>query len=277
MQKYACLSIDVEVDPGRENMIPLLFSDREKLSCLKEILQKNLVPLTAFIVMRDVNLFKCGLDDLCKNIDVELGTHSYSHIQKISASKEEVDKSFEDFFNIWGYPPLGYRAPNTLINHLGIKNLIKKGYSYDGSIVPSIRFDEFHYNNLGYSRNPFKFVYNGSELIELPVATMARIRIPLIFSYVKLFGLSTYRVMSYAFPFPNQLVLYLHPYDLYPAECKDGFSKPWKKLAHLRNSGREFKILDKLIKLLLKRGYKFITMGKLAKTLENEEIAKVFI
>lgn len=277
MQKYACLSIDVEVDPGRKNLVPLLFSDSTKLTYLKEVLQRNSVPLTAFVVMRDVNLFKGGLDDLCENIEIELGTHSYSHIQKVSASKEEVDRSFEAFSKTWGYPPLGYRAPNTLINHFGLKNLIKKGYYYDGSIVPSMRFDEFHYNNWSYPRTPFKFIHDGNELIELPVATMAGIRIPLIFSYVKLFGLNAYKAISHVFPFPEQVVLYFHPYDLYPSECKDGFVKPWKRFAHLRNSGKEFKILDELIKYLLKSGYKFITMGELAKSVKNEPISEVFI
>ncbi|MHB8370650.1 MAG: DUF3473 domain-containing protein [Leptospirales bacterium] len=262
--KIACISIDVEKDPGRPGQVPLLFSDNDKLNRLINLFSFNSLPLTAFVVMGEASLFKEGLGIIAESCDVELGVHSYSHDQRHSATNDEIHRSFECFRELWGYPPLGYRAPNTLIDHDGLSNLLECGFYYDSSIVPSIRFDEYGYNNIHYPRTPFIFEKNGKRLVELPVATLAGIRLPLTFSYLKLLGFQTYRALSSLMPLPNQICIYLHPYDLYTHECDWGFQKSWKRLAHLHNSYKAFDILEKLIAMLIEREYQFVTMSTLA-------------
>jgi peptidoglycan/xylan/chitin deacetylase (PgdA/CDA1 family) len=249
-----------------ERRIRLLDDDRyfERFTGL---LRKHDVPLTSFTVMSAAPDYADRLNALAQTIPVEFAVHSYSHDTKNPASKDEVRRSWETYGEIWNAQPQGYRTPNCLIDAQGIENLAEQGYRYDSSIVPSVRPDGYAYNNARFGRNPFRFSTPGGSLVELPVACLAGIRLPFIFSYVKLVGLALYRAALAGFPLPEIVVTYLHPYDLYVGEIAQHIPG-WKRYAHSRNSGRAFELLDDLIATLKLHGYAFALMGNVATAIE---------
>jgi hypothetical protein len=268
-QKIACITLDLERDPGFTGLMPRLFNDENYFSSFIKILKKYNIPITIFMVMGDQQYLDGCIKKLEElSISFEIAMHSYTHDQKHAASKEEVISSkiiFEKYYK--NQKILGYRSPNTLMDLSGIKNLIENNFQYDSSIVPFVRFDEYGYNNLKYPREPFYFSFGGRRLIEFPIATLSIIRLPFIFSYIKLLGISLYKTLIAIFPLPKTVVLYMHPYDFYPHLCGIGDGKGWKKWAHGRNAKKSLELFDKTMFLLQVKGYKFNLMTDVYKNL----------
>jgi hypothetical protein len=264
MPKIACLSIDMEPDLGcTKQKIRLLDEDR-KLEALSSLLRQEDVPLTAFVVMKHARRYADRLNALARMSDVEFAVHSYSHNQAEPASASEINRSWDEFSAVWNCEPSGYRSPNCLIDSGGLQRLAARGYQYDSSITPSIRFDRYGYNHIHLPRTPFVVEGTEHDILELPVACMRGVPVPFILSYVKLFGLGAYRLAVPFAPLPDVVACYFHPYDLYAAEIADGI-KGWKRYAHMRNSSNGMNLLQGMIKLLKKQNYHFVLMRDLAR------------
>lgn len=270
-RRFACLTVDMEPDlrcPDRR--IRLLDEDR-RLEALTSLLTRENVPLTSFTLMMDAKRHFERLQTMAANATVEFAVHSYSHDVSNPASEDEVRRSAEAFEDLWNAKPLGYRTPNCLINDRGIDTLARHGFLYDSSIVPSIRSDKYAYNNLRFGRMPFRCTGPGGTILELPVACLGGVRVPFIFSYVKLLGLSAYRAALEVFPLPDVVVTYFHPYDLYAGEIAHNVAG-WKRYAHQRNGSRGMELLAEVIALLKERGYEFILMRDLAARFNDQHL-----
>jgi hypothetical protein len=227
------------------------------------VLQGETVPLTCFTQMSQAARYFDQLNALAALAEVEFAVHSYSHDTHNPASPDEVRRGWETFADLWNAAPLGYRAPNCLIDERGIDTLTRQGFAYDSSIVPALRVDRYAYNNLQYGRDPFRFDGPSGTIIEYPVACLRGVRLPFIFSYIKLFGLAMYEAAMRACPLPETVVLYLHPYDLY-IDAVSPHLTGWKRQAHLRNARRAPQLLLDVIALLKRLDYTFVRMGELA-------------
>jgi peptidoglycan/xylan/chitin deacetylase (PgdA/CDA1 family) len=267
--KVACLTLDLEPDLRAPDGRVRLLDDDAKLEWLLALLKREAVPLTSFTVMSMAERYPDRLQALAREADIEFAVHSYSHDRANPASDYEVERSWDVFGKLFNAPPQGYRAPNCLIDHAGIARLARRGFEYDSSIVPSVRFDEYGYNNLSYGRTPFRFEVDGRGIIEFPVACLAGVRVPLIFSYAKVFGVAAYRLASAVLPLPDVAVTFFHPYDLYAGEIADNIPG-WKRYAHLRNAGRAPLLLERLIAMFKWQGYRFAKLGDVAQRLETD-------
>lgn len=194
MQKIACLSLDLEPDLGcPERRIRLLDED-DKLGALALLLRRENVPLTTFVVMKYARPYGDRLNVLAQTAEIEFAVHSYSHNQSEPASANEIERSWAEYCDVWNYEPRGYRSPNCLIDGGGLQRLATRGYQYDSSVTPSIRFDRYSYNNMHLPRTPFIVEGSGRNILELPIACLSGVPIPFIVSYVKLFGLRAYQL-----------------------------------------------------------------------------------
>jgi peptidoglycan/xylan/chitin deacetylase (PgdA/CDA1 family) len=275
MQKIACLSIDMEPDLGRPDQRICLLDEDDKLETLSLLLRREAVQLTAFVVMKHARPYADRLNALARMAEVEFAVHSYSHNQAEPASADEIERSWDEFCAVWNCEPRGYRSPNCLIDSGGLQRLAARGYQYDSSITPSIRFDRYGYNHMHLPRMPFLVEGGEHEILELPIACLRGAPIPFILSYVKLFGLGAYRLAVPFLPLPDVVSCYFHPYDLYASEIAHGI-KGWKKYAHLRNSGKAVNLLEGMIKMLKKQGYQFKLMRDLAQsTLASGNIPRI--
>jgi hypothetical protein len=253
-----------------ERRIRLLDDDR-RLESFTSLLSHERVPLTSFTLMGEAKRYFDRLQAMAAAATVEFAVHSFSHDTTQPASEDEVRRSWETFGDLWGTEPLGYRTPNCLIDERGIDTLARRGFLYDSSIVPSFRPDGYAYNNLRYARTPFRFASDTASILELPVACLNGVRLPFIFSYVKLFGLGAYRSALSLFDLPEVVVTYFHPYDLYADEIAANIPG-WKRYAHQRNGHRGLELLGEVIALLKGRGYEFVLMGDLAKRYIGEPL-----
>lgn len=263
-RKVACISIDMEPDLRDPEKRIRLLDDDHRMDAFAALLQREGVPLTSFTVMSHAPRYLDRLNALAQRCEVEWAVHSYSHDTAHPASREEAKRAWETFGELWNCAPSGYRTPNCLIDDRGLENLTAQGYTYDSSIVPSARPDGFAYNNLRFGRMPFQFESAYGTLTELPVACLAGMRLPFIFSYVKLLGLNAYRAALPLFPLPDVVVTYLHPYDLYVGDIQHNIPG-WKRYAHARGAAGAFSLLESIITLLKRRGYEFALMRDVAR------------
>jgi peptidoglycan/xylan/chitin deacetylase (PgdA/CDA1 family) len=270
-QKIACLSIDVEPDLWCPKERLRLFESASRLDALCSLFRRNGVPLTCFVVMKHATRYKEALASVADAVEIELAVHSFSHDQRSPATADEVRRAWDTYCDIWNREPRGYRAPNCLIDAQGLRNLSDQGFLYDSSVTPSIRLDRFGYNNWHLPTKPFLFESAPRNILELPIACFSGIRVPLVLSYVKLFGLRAYEVASRFLSLPNIAVVYFHAYDLYITEIADN-CPGWKKYAHLRNGGRGLQILDDMIGMMKQQGYQFMLMECVARNLMQDDL-----
>jgi peptidoglycan/xylan/chitin deacetylase (PgdA/CDA1 family) len=261
--RLAALTLDLEPDLRCPEGRIRLLDDDDRFAGFLALLADAAVPLTCFTVMSIAPRYADRLAVLARKAAVEFAVHSFSHDPANPATGDELRRSWDAFGELWNREPLGYRAPNCLIDDGGIARLIDQGFRYDSSITPSVRFDSYGYNRLGYARTPFAFTDGERQLVELPIACLAGIRLPFVLSYIKLLGFATYRAASAVLPLPAVAVTYFHPYDLYAAEIADRIPG-WKRRAHLRNAAGAPALLRQAIGLLQARGYRFVAMSDLA-------------
>lgn len=262
-KKVACISVDMEPDLRCSAGRIRLLEDDKKLNAFCDVMREERVPLTCFTVMKSAPNYLSELNALAQRIRIEFAVHSFSHDQKNPASASEVRLSWEMYCELWNKEPMGYRSPNCLIDSSGLKNLCQQGFKYDSSVVPTVRFDRYGYNNLHLPQQPFSIESSERALVELPVACVRPMRVPVVLSYIKLVGLSAFELAIKAFGLPQIVVVYFHPYDLYAAEIAHNIPG-WKRYAHLRNGRNGLALLLRVIRLLKAQGYQFRLMGDLA-------------
>lgn len=265
MQKIACLSLDMEPDLRCPDQRIRLLEEDHKLDTLTSLLRREDVPLTAFVVMKHARPYADRLNALARKVKVEFAVHSYSHNQVEPASADEIERSWDEYCDVWNSEPRGYRSPNCLIDSGGLQRLAARGYQYDSSVTPSIRFDRYGYNNMHLPRTPFMVEGSEHDILELPVACLRGVPIPFALSYVKLLGLRAYQLAVPLLPLPDIVTCYFHPYDLYASEIAHGI-KGWKRYAHLRNSGNAVTLLEGMIRMLKNQCYQFTLMRDLAQS-----------
>jgi peptidoglycan/xylan/chitin deacetylase (PgdA/CDA1 family) len=262
VEKIACLTLDLEPDLRSPDKRVRLLEHPGKLERLLDFLKNSQTPLTCFSVMSLAKHYRDELLALSQRMEIEFAVHSFSHDKKNPASANEIERCWDEFGALFNRTPGGYRSPNCLIDEQGLRRVAKRGFAYDSSIVPSVRLDEYGYNNLSYGRMPFRFNFGEMQLLELPVACMAALRIPFVFSYAKLAGMSIYRALSALMPLPDIAVTYFHPYDLYIEEIADNIPG-WKRYAHMRGAHRGFELLSGFASILRDRGYRCAKMSEL--------------
>jgi len=250
-----------------------LLDDDDRMQRLVGTLRTQGVPLTCFTVMSHAARYLDRLNALAAATPVEFAVHSFSHDTSNPASDNEVQRSVQTYRELWNSDPSGYRSPNCLIDDRGIDTLSRAGFMYDSSVVPSVRPDRYAYNNLRFGREPFRFEGPNGTILELPIACLGGLRLPLVFSYVKLLGLGAYQTAMNVFPLPDIVVTYFHPYDLYIDEIAHNIPG-WKQYAHRRNGRHAEAMLGDLIGLLKRRGYTFVLMKDLAATLADRSLIK---
>ena len=267
-KRIACVTLDIESDLLDKSGRIRMFDSTDLMRQYSRIVQKHNIKVTGFLVTSLIEKYSTEIKLLSQTIPIEFGVHSHSHERRMQYFADEVSSSvaaYEDFF---GVKPIGYRAPNGLIDSKGIVSLIENQFNYDASIFPSIRLDEYGYSNLHLPNQPFRFVHSGNEIIELPAACLDTLRLVFSMSYIKFLGLDIYKTLMRFFPLPDVVILDSHPYDYYINQIA-GNIHGWKKYAHLRNCDQAFEVFESVITLLREKGYEFMLMSELYKYVTN--------
>jgi len=268
MKKIACITLDIEPDLRDPQRRVRMFEDAGLMDKYVTVIQASGIKVTGFLVTSLLETYGPEIDQFSQRIPIEFGVHSHNHDQQNACTREEVDQAFHAHQAFWENAPLGYRAPNGLIDKAGINNLLDYKFQYDASIFPTIRFDEYGYMNLNFPIVPFRFVRGQESLVELPFACLRTIRLVFSLSYAKLLSLSMYRMLMMFFPLPDVVILGSHPYDFYIPLIIDNI-KGWKRFGHLRNARRTFDIFEQIVKMLNGQGYEFMYMSELSRYVQS--------
>jgi len=272
-ERTACLSMDIESDLHSSRPHIELFSNPRFLDPFRELINEEQVPITAFLVTRLLHKIPGLIQRVAGLLPIRFEAHSHSHLQREPDSAREISKTMQAFETVLGYPPRGYRAPNGLMSREGLLRLVEAGFRYDSSIFPSVRFDEFAYNNLSLPTEPFLFT-TPRPIVEIPVGVIPRIRLVISISYIKLFGFRTYQVLIRALGLPKSVVILCHPYDFTIESCLPRIHG-WKRYAHARNAGNSLEILRKLIRTLKTAGYRFDSIDKVVEQLDIDRLPRI--
>jgi hypothetical protein len=187
------------------------------LNFLKE---RNLV-ITVFIVGQDAALEKnqAVLKSLAE-AGHEIGHHSFNHepwyhINTEEQIETEIAHAEESIENVTGRKPIGFRGPGFSVSQTVIDVLIRHGYLYDASTLPTYigplarlyyfmtarlnKAEKRQRDNLfGSLQDGFRSVKpylwpqknagSGRQMVEIPVTTMPIIKIPFHVSYIIYIG-----------------------------------------------------------------------------------------
>jgi len=261
-KRIACITLDIEPDLRDPQRRVRMLEDAALLERYVAIIQAHQVKVTGFLVTSLIEPYGRELEQLSRRIPIEFAVHSHDHDTRRACSREQVERAMAAHEAFWGSAPLGYRAPNGLLNPAGVGYLMDCGFQYDSSIVPSVRLDEHAYWNLRFPREPFRFARGRQSLVELPCACLRGVRLGLSLSYAKVLGLRFYRLLAAFFPLPSAVVLGSHPYDFYVSLIAQ-YLKGWKKHAHLSNAQQASRIFEQIIDMLRQQGYEFAYMSDL--------------
>lgn len=273
-EKVVCLTLDVEQDYGDLLEEPS-YEGLEHIVELTDFLKGRGIPLTCFVQGSILETHPNEVERLFA-LDIEFELHSYSHPGPWQMDTEfEVAKGKEVYREFFGRDPIGYRSPLGVIERKDYEILASNYFRFDSSVFPSLRPGTF--NNLRKPTRPY--LIDNPKIVEFPFAVFSDIiRVPIALSYIRLLG-KPYLYLLKTFHLPNLVVFDFHLHDLFELSSSDKI--PLEKFSFIHN--RIFRkiyqggqttglhILDELIGVLQKRGYKFMKLIDVYEAIHTEE------
>jgi len=224
------LTVDVEewyhgLWPGSDKIVSEYYGHKipkgtfvEPLQHILEIFEKHNVRST-FFVLGETAEYAPEMIEKIHGLGHEIASHSYLHRDLTKISSTEVEKSEKEnrhlLERITGETPKGFRAPLFKINSEVIGLLMKVGYLYDSSVIPSIRIPGW-FGYYGAPTNPYVLAGRRNNFFEVPITVFPFLRLPagggwflrnLGETYVK----TAVRVLLRR---EVPVVLYVHPLDV---------------------------------------------------------------
>lgn len=258
-QKLICYTLDLEHDYA--GLSPFdkydAFEQKKALTKLSRLIHRHGLKLTVFATGKVLTARKETVK-FFQDQGAEIELHGHHHVIFGSDTKREIRSGVEAYRDYFKKNPMGYRSPGGVFGPNLLSCLQKEGIRYDSSLIPSFRWGV--YKNL---RSPLcPFYSSGVPVLELPVGVIPRVRLPVAASYIKLFGLSTYRTLFSLCGTPSPLVYILHLVDLIPSPMRKNLPLFWRIL-YSKSEKRSFEIFRESLSSFEEMGYKAEYMSRL--------------
>jgi len=154
----------------------------------------------------------------------EIASHGYGHelVSKQSPAqfREDIRRSKDILENLIGTKVLGYRAPSFSITSWAIEILVEEGFQYDSSI--NNRFRSSSAGKFSRPSNYYPINTPSGVLLEIAPSTITTLGIQLPVGgggYFRLLPYSATRLLLKRLERQgSKLVIYLHPWELDPAQ-----------------------------------------------------------
>lgn len=187
-QPTICLTLDLEEDHAGQIFDRFEALTHPQNAAFISFLKANDIPVSVFIQGKlfapPHNAFITRLKNELAPDLVEFFLHAHSHEFRLADAGSNIvtgKRSFERFF---GYPPIGYRAPEGRITPAGIKRLQHNGFVFDSSLFPSVLPKPSAFlKQFSIMRHAHK-----NNFREIPVTTVPGSLFPLTLSWIKCVG-----------------------------------------------------------------------------------------
>ena len=256
-EKLACITLDFETDYGDRIGEFNILNEKEKLAELGNLFSTLNTPVSAFIRTDMLMNYPASLDIL-KLVATDYHSHSHTHDTKAFNSKTEFTESMSMFEEVFGYKPLGYRAPQGVLFDGDIELLKEYGFKFSSSVFPSYRPGKF--NNISFPIDPF--IYDNG-IIELPFSVVPTLRYVISLSYLKLAGMSLNKALFSMFGLPNIVIFDSHLHDYIVNKASYSKLPQHLQIAWGINKNAGMKYFEIFVNILKEKGYQFITMTDL--------------
>lgn len=193
----------------------------------------------------------------------EIGSHTHRHVHLSEQSKaqrhEELHTSRTLLEDVTGTSVTGFRAPSFDIAHDHFETLDSAGYAYDSSIVPCRSIPGWYGGEHSTTRpTPASEIEAGASpsIMELPVAVMPGLRLPLTGTWLRFFGVR-YTIWGMKLLAHQGItpILYIHPWELVDLPPVEGVPR--------RVYWRTGKWMQRAVKTILDTGFAFVSMRSL--------------
>ncbi|MDH4220872.1 MAG: polysaccharide deacetylase family protein [Candidatus Aminicenantes bacterium] len=260
-QKLICYTVDLEHDYAGLSSSDKYeaFSHREDLDRLADIVRRFELKLTVFATGKVLTQRKETVK-FFQDLGAEIELHGYHHIMYQPDVALEIKKGMEAYRKYFGKNPMGYRSPGGVISPILLKTLASEGIQYDSSLVPSFRWRV--YKNLKSPIQPF--YHPEAPIFELPIGVVPKIRLPIAASYIRLLGLSTYKLLFGLFGTHSPLVYLFHLVDLIPTEMLKRLSLFWR-CVYTKGQKKGVEVFEASVRYFKNMGYKPEFMSNLHK------------
>jgi hypothetical protein len=261
-QKLICYTLDLEHDyaglsPSEEYEA---FHHTGILDRFSDIVQRFELKLTVFATGKVLDQKK-ETADFFQALGAEIELHGYNHVMYNPNLVFELQKGIEVYRKTFGKNPLGYRSPGGAISPVLLKALAAEGIRYDSSLIPSFRWGV--YKNMKSPIQPFRD--SEASILELPIGVVPKIRIPIAASYIRLLGLTTYKLLFALFGTKSPIVYLFHLVDLIQTNMRKQLSPFWR-LVYAKGQRKGLEVFEHSVKHFKNMGYEPEYMSQLYKT-----------
>lgn len=251
----ACLTLDLENNWNFEDP-ELKYATFDYIDDYVDLVNSLDLPISVFVVGQTIEDRPDALEQIRDRLNAEFHLHSYSHDLTGQADlKREVRLGTKAFKSYFGRPPEGYRSTQGRISGDDFQVLESANFRFDSSVFPSYRPGQ--YNNLTAPLEPFRATGTDS-LLEIPVAVVPHVRIPLSQSYIKAIGPFILKLLRHV-QLPDVMIINTHLQDFYHTPAHEHLG-PLKKHFYNRNIDNAETFFIKVVKILRNRNSSFVKM-----------------
>jgi hypothetical protein len=265
----AVLSVDVELfehTPAYRSAAGTLDSagvGLEGVRFLREALERHDATTTAFVVSEIVDDHPDAIAAIA-DADHEIASHTRSHrlLTELSPDerREELAHSREQLEAVTDADVRGFRAPAFDFGSDHFQLLAETGYAYDSSVAPCRAIPGWYGGEHDHNRPVAATAIDpdaAPELVEVPIAVMPGLRLPLTGTWLRFFGVR-YTLLGMRLLARRGIapVLYVHPWELVDLPAVDGVPKR----VHVRTGAW----MRRAIERILSAPFEFTTVRRLA-------------
>lgn len=245
----ACMTLDLETDYATGK-----FHGSTGIIRLCDFCQSAGIPLTVFVEGRIIRDYREVLSLFPPPTEFELHCNDHRYIPDTPESLASGIKSFSSAFQ---RSPRGYRAACYKTTDELMMALVNHGFAWDSSCLPNFG-GVFSFRKTPSNR-PFR-LSNG--LVELPIAVLPGLGLPLTMSFISLLGLQSIKVFIMTLGLPCLMVFVIHLHDLFPSPALSEATL-LRRIGHNWNYRLgftdPFERFKSFINILKERNYQFFT------------------
>lgn len=281
MKKYAIITMDVE--DWYHTYFPEASIDKstsllDGLDIALDIMKKENIKGSFFVVGEIADKLAAKLRRMDKE-GHDIGVHSQQHLRPVSMAPDEFRmqllKAKRNIEEVLGHRVDGYRAPSFGIDDKKLEIVQSCGFKYDSSKLKPQKSAKYGTLNLNGFKEVFPCIFQKENFTEFEVSTekIGNINMLLGGGYIRMLPWPFMRYMTQRYLNSGKpYVMYIHPIDLSP--------KPMPKVKgisfdrYLRTHiGRRHMVwrFKKVIEMLKKSGYEFVTFEELLKIFSAKE------